>query len=254
MNTSLRIASWNIAGAHKIQSLERFDYSGEDIAYFVDCLKQINPDIVCVQESHTNEQRSNAADIAKLLGMPYVYNVAVSPSHIDSEFQLGNAILSKVALSHVADVQYPYPSFDLFFSDGRPAAVHHKMIQIYKLGDMVIANTQMMPLGIFGASYASGPGAELASSIQQLLIDNLSAPLLLCGDLNFDTPQDIYPELYNTLRLHETLPDVPTRPAKDMAKHTPDHILVSDGIAVAAADVIEVEADHYLCYADITLK
>ena len=255
MNETIRIASWNIAGARRMQSLKQFDYSGVDIEYFVNCLKEIDADIICLQESHTNDEQSVAQDIAALLGgMPFVYNVAVSPSHIDNAFSLGNAILSKTELTHIRDIQYPYPDFDLFFKDGRPAAVHQKMIQIYKYNNAMIANTQMLPLGIFGKSYASGDGARLAAAIEQLLLDNLTSPLIFCGDMNFDAPHTIYPNLYKQLELNEALPDTLTRPNKTMAKQTPDHIVISSNLAVIQADVVEVEADHYLCYADIIIS
>ncbi len=251
LSKPLRIASWNIAGAHKMQSLERFDYSDEDIDYFADCLRELNPDIICLQESHTNDARSNAADIAGKLGMPFVYNSPNSPSHIDENFQLSNAIVSKVELQHIEDVVYPYPDFDLFFSDGKPAIVHNKMIQMYKYEGTTIANTQMLPLAVFGESYAHGEGAKLAESIQQILLDKLHGRFILCGDINFDTPHDIYPKFYEQKSLTEALPNTITRPNKHMVKQTPDHILISKGLEVVNADIIEVQADHYLCYTDI---
>lgn len=254
MDKTIRIASWNIAGAHRIRSLKRFDYSDENIEYFADCLKKIDADIICLQESHTNDERSNATDIARLLGIPFVYNSVNSPSHIDEDFNLSNAILSKVGLKHIDNINYPYPTFDLFFSDGRPAAVHHKMIQIYSYQDTMITNTQMLPLPIFGERYDSGPGVGLAQSIQNLLIDRLRSPLIFCGDINFDIPSKIYPELYKSLGLVEALPDKMTRPNKMMTKQTPDHILISRDLKVKKADVIAVEADHYLCYVDIILS
>lgn len=254
MEKTIRVASWNIAGAHRIRSLERFDYADEEIEYFADCLKKIDADVICLQEAHTNDERSNASDIARLLGMPFVYNAVNSPSHIDKDFKLGNAILSKVELEHIDSINYPYPAFDLFFSDGRPAVVHHKMIQIYSYKNTMITNTQMLPLTVFGERYDSGPGVELAESIQDLLIDRLRSPLIFCGDINFDIPSDIYPKLYKSLDLVEALPDEITRPNKMMIKQTPDHILTSRDLKVEKADIITVEADHYLCYADIILN
>src|SRR4051812_3740378 len=186
MSTLLRVASWNIAGARKIGSLKKFDYSGEDVSYFADSLKSINPDIICLQEVHINDTRSVASEIAKLLGFDYVYQVVVSPSHIDGLFNFGNAILSKHKLNFVENVLYPYPDFDLFFKNGKPAVCHEKMIQIYSLGDLCIANTQMLPLDVFSESYAEGKGKRLSSQIDTLLSEHLSTPLVLCADFNFN--------------------------------------------------------------------
>jgi endonuclease/exonuclease/phosphatase family metal-dependent hydrolase len=237
-----------------MKSFDRFDYSDEDTIYFADCLKGINPDIVCLQEVHSNAEYSTASDIARQLGFLYVYDIQASPSHIDSSFNLGNAILSKYELSFVGNVQYPYPEFDLFFKDGRPAAVHHKMVQIYMLDDTMIANTQMLPLGVFGENYSVGNGAGLARQIDNVLYEKLSTPIVFCGDFNFNTPKDIYPNTYKKLKLIEGLPETLTRPNAAGLKLNPDHIFISNDINVTSSDVITVQADHYLCYVDIETK
>lgn len=251
MNTFTRIASWNIAGARKMKSFERFDYTGEDIEYFVSCLRGLDPDIVCLQETHTNGVRSIASEIANSLALPHIYEAVVSDSHIDGSFRLGNAILSKYPLVHIADKYYPYPDFDLYFKDGSPAVCHEKMVQIYTLNDLTIANTQMLPLGVFSKSYTEGDGRKLAEEIDETLSQNLSSPLVFCGDFNFNNPKDIYPITYKKFQLAEALPNKLTRPNEKGVKLTPDHILISDGIKLLDADVMEVMADHYLCYADI---
>lgn len=252
MDKKLRIASWNVGGARKIRSLKQFDYAEEDAAYFAEQLAALSPDIVCLQETHTSDQRSLAAEIAGKLGISYVYNRVVSKSHLDNDYRLGNAILSRHELHHVADATYPYPEFANFFPDGRPSQHHDKMVQIFELDGLTIANTQMLPIHIFGEQYDSGKGAELAAQIDETLCAHLHTPLVLCGDINFNTPADVYPLLYKKFALQEAPPDTVTRPNIEGAKKTPDHILVSRPMRILRSDVIIVEADHYLCFAEIS--
>src|SRR4051812_18003766 len=101
MTEQIKIASWNIAGAHTYTSTEHLNYDAEDITYFAEQLKLVNPDLIFFQETHLNADRSIAKDIAQLLGYEHVYEVDVSPSHVDSNFRLGNAIISKTPLTHL---------------------------------------------------------------------------------------------------------------------------------------------------------
>jgi exonuclease III len=253
MSSSLRIATWNIAGARKMRSLSEFDYEAEDIQYFADRLTEINPDIICLQESHTSEAGSIAGALASKLNMPYVHNDIVSPSHIDSAYRLGNAVIASVNLDHVKNIIYPYPEFGHTLANGKPSQHHDKILQIFHYGNITIANTQMLPLGIFGRSYNNDEGLMLANDIEAILLANLKTPLVLCGDINFDQPSRIYPKFFQELNLREVLPDTATRPAKEKIKKTPDHIIISPEITATHSEVVLVQADHYLCYADISI-
>jgi exonuclease III len=254
MSTTLRIVSWNIAGSRKMKSLDHFDYEEEDITYFADQIKALSPDIVCLQETHTNAQRIIANEIARKAGFEYVYNHPVSPSHIDNSYRLGYAVLSKVELKDDGVTYYPYPDFPLFFSDGRPAEVHQKGVQLVVLNGLAIANTQMLPLPVFGKTYESGDGALLAQKIDASLSTALKQPLIFCGDFNFDEPQALYPKTYKAYGLRDALPDMLTRPNKEGLKKRPDHILYSSGVTCIDAKIVTVQADHYLCYADFSIN
>lgn len=253
MKDEITIASWNIAGAHKMKSFDMFDYEGEDVAYFASQLGAQNPDIICLQETHSSSERSVAREIARRLGFEYVYEQPMSPSHIDPAYELGMAVLSKEELEPVVTFKVPYPSFPLAFSDGRPAAVHEKGVQVFMRGGVMIANLQLLPLTVFGARYDEGEGRELARQIEQTFLERLRAPLIFAGDFNFDSPRTVYPALYEAIGLEEALPSTTTRPNKEGAKKTPDHILYSKELAAAGGKVVKVQADHYLCTAKLKL-
>lgn len=253
MHKTIKIVSWNIAGGRKMKSLDQFDYENEDISYFAEQIGKFSPDIVCLQESHTNAKRSVAAEIAQLMGYEYAYNEVVSPSHIDSDYSLGLAILSREKPISKRLIRYPYPDFPLYFLDGRPAEAHHKGAQVIECSGVVVANTQMLLLPVFGKTYDEGEGAGLARKIDDQLGASFTTPLIFCGDFNYDSPRAIYPNMYEKLTLSEALPDELTRPNKNGDKKTPDHILYSKELTVNDAKVVTVQADHYLCFAELTL-
>jgi len=254
---NIKIASWNIAGGHSISSLQQFDYSPEDLDYFIEQLRSINADIVCLQESHTSEDgsNSNAHAIAAALGYPHLLNSPSSPSHIEEGYKLSTAILSKVPFLEKRAVLYPYPSAPLFWRDGRAAVGRHeKNLQVVRTENFSIANNQMLPIHLFSLSYDDkGEGGKLAHRINETMAASVASPVLWCGDFNFENPLSIYPHL-NTLHLTEALPDKDTRPSVGGAKRRTDHIFYSPEFRLIASDVMTVNADHYLCWAEFELK
>jgi endonuclease/exonuclease/phosphatase family metal-dependent hydrolase len=253
---TIKIASWNIAGGHPIGTLKQFDYSAKDITYFVEELRIVDADIICLQESHTSDDNghSNAKDIADALGYPYVFNSISSPSHIEEGYSLTTAILSRVPLTEEKCAFYPNPSQQLFWRNGRSAGEPHKKnLQVVKTESFTIANTQMLPIHLFNLAYDDGGvGSELAQGINAVMAENVTAPVLWCGDFNFEDPLSIYSHL-KALSLTEALPDADTRPSVEGAKKRTDHIFYSPEFALVASGVNEVNADHYLCWAEFEL-
>ena len=234
-----------------MKSLDHFDYEEEDLEYFASQIRKFSPDIVCMQENHSNEDRSVARELAGLLGHDYVYEEAISLSHVDPQYRLGMAIIAKQPFEHIKTTMYPYPEFPLFFSDGRPAEVHHKALQVVSFEGLMVANTQMLPLGVFGAAYDKGEGKDLAREIDRVLYESLTVPFVFCGDFNFNSPATIYPEFFSRSGASDALPDVLTRPNKEGLKKTPDHILFS-GPELVRSEVLETQSDHYLCFAEFS--
>jgi len=253
--TNIKVASWNIAGGYPINSLDQFDYSEENINYFSNELKKLNPDIICLQESHTSidGKRVIAEEIAKNLEMNYVFNISCSPSHINDQYQLSLSIISNKELKDQKIFWFPDPSVELFFSDGKKAITHKKALQIIRVDDFYIANNQMLPVTLFGYSYDDkSEGHKLAEGINEVM-KNIKQPVVWCGDFNFSDPKKIYKTI-NDLNLNEALPDKPTRPLKSGEKKTPDHIFYSSDFKLITSDVVTTNSDHYLCFSEFEIS
>ena len=252
--TNLRIATWNIAGGHTINSNATFDYQGEDLAYFISELKKIEADVICLQESHINSSRSIAKEIAQKLHFSYVREDAFSPSHIDEDYQLSLAIISKFPFDDSSSEIFPYPQFKLLWRDGTEAQRHNKGVQIIKIGNLTIANAHLLPIRLWNYRYEVDEGLQFASKIDEVLRTHLKEPIIFCADFNFNNPLAIYTSLREKLALQDALVNQPiTRPTDDTEKQNPDHILYSKGISFVRSEVVKTNTDHYLCFADFSL-
>ena len=248
MKTEFTIATWNIAGGRPVQSEELFDYAKEDIGYFANQLQDINPDIICLQESHLNETRSVAKEIAQFLGCAYVAEAGMSPSHVDSSYQLSNALISKQKWNHVEDYLYPYPEFPLVLPDGRPAVIYNKGFQVLHFDEISVMNTQMMPLRFLGTPYDSENGVSFAKKMEEDILAFAMPPsCILCGDFNYDKATELYSCMLRGMK--SALPEGPTRPG---GKKT-DYIFVPESCKVIANGIVPTNTDHYLCWAKLSI-
>jgi endonuclease/exonuclease/phosphatase family metal-dependent hydrolase len=239
----LTIATWNIAGAHTVRSNASLDYNPEDIGYFVEQLRSISADVICLQETHINTQRSVAQEIAKSLGEYSCIEQDNSPSHVDPEYRLGNAILTKCKILNEEQFVLPYPDFPLARLDGKQTVRHDKGVQLVGLDFGTVVNLQMLPLRFLGTPYDTPLGRDFARKMEIQLIEKKSPPLIICGDINYDNAIGLYPELLDGMT--SVLPEVPTRPDN---KRT-DYIFCTKEFSVLESGVIGTNSDHYLCWA-----
>lgn len=252
----LKIISWNIAGGRKVLSSNRFDYGSEDVAYFAKIIKKQNPDIICFQEVHFSKNSEPTSGlIAKILGGYNVSNYILSPSHIDKNCLLGMSMLTKFDVIKSTNFVYPYPKFELFFKDGRKAEKHNKGMQVIEIKDFLIANTQILPIGIFGHTYLEENGRYLINRIIEKQIKNLKRPMILCGDFGADYENrfyEVFNKLVTTLHLNDAIKGCVTRnvDSSKVGKFKTDYIFYSPEFKLIKSGVIETQTDHFLCFAE----
>ena len=244
----LKIATWNIAGGHTLQSLQRFDYSqNEDFDYFYTQLRDLDLDVICLQESHANGVDSFAKRLASKLGMAFVADSPGCPSHIDQNYRLTTAILSKKQPLSEASVLLPQPTFELRFThDNRKVTPLDRYMQYAIFDGFTVANIHTEPLGAFGYDYESGEGLAFAHQMDDTLAATLSQPVVFAADFNMDNPGIALPKTFASLGLLEALPaHTATKPQDG----SPDHILYSPTWSIADSGIIQTKTDHFLCWA-----
>jgi len=258
----MKIISWNIAAGRTLASKDHWDYKSENLDYFVRNIQKLNPDIICLQEVHINEKRSIAKEIAEKLNIPHIHKVSSHPSHIDSKYNLGLAVLSKYEITNPEIIKLPYPKFKLVFSDGKQAKHFDKYIQIIEINGLKLVNVQFQPLGLWKYRYDEGKGLKYSREINEVL-DKIEKIDVFCGDLAMDDPLEVLPVLKDKFHMQEAFNDKNTRPVdKDFIarigkKYIPneiDHILFSDKLRLIDSQVIKTDTDHLMCWGKFEFK
>ncbi len=208
-------------------------------------LKTLDADVVCIQENHSNSERSVAREISRALGDYECFEVDVSRSHVDELYRLGNAILSKKKPQQQKSVLFPYPSFPLYLPDNKPAHHDDKGFQFAQFDDLRVMNLHTLPLKFLGTSYDTPLGKSYISEMERSLEPYMRAPLLLCGDMNTAHAKTLYGEFFEKYAMTNALPDLPTRPNEKRS----DYIFYTNDLVLNDSGIIQTNTDHYLCFA-----
>jgi exonuclease III len=248
----LRIATWNIAGGRKMRSQEVFDYEDRDLEYFADQFKALNLDIICIQECEYLETDHIAEKLAKLLGIPCVFETLMHQSHISPGYTISTVILSKSPLIKAQAIKQPYPDFEVTLPNGQPAQKHTKYLQVAEYDGLCVANTQTQPLEFLGTPYESERGRGFAKILSKLFIEELHRPLVFagdfCADLHTTHVSKIYKEACESFELKDVLPPGQTKPNN---KGRADAIFISPELKKIDSGIVQTETDHFLCWAEI---
>jgi hypothetical protein len=243
----IRIATWNVASGRKMNSLDRFDYEEkENLNYFKSQLAKLNLDIICIQESQFNDSDSFAKRLGDSLGFPYVAETPGCPSHVDRNYKMTPAIISKQPFIFCEYFRIPYPNFKLIHN-GKEYPPFDRYFLMARYGNFNIVTAHPEPLGMFDMTYEGGDGKKLGKEIDSLVNANFDAPITFAVDLNFDNTALVLPESTAKFSLKEALTVKDTTPK---GGH-PDHILYSDEFKVIDSGVLKTETDHFLCWAEL---
>jgi len=247
---NIRIATWNIAGAHRLISDKRMDYGPQDIDYFAEQIRKLDLDIVCLQESQTKRGDSLTEKLAAATTMPHWAETEGCPSHVDRDYKLTTAILSKIPFRQTDAVLLPHPSFELRFTHNNTVVMpYDRYLVTAAFDDFTVATLHTEPLGAFGLDYAQGEGNTLAKLIDKVLVDELAEPLLLAGDFNTNDLPSSFPNATSNYRLREVFAKTPTRPDGERT----DHVAYSPQWLPQDSGIIHSQTDHYLCWAEFKL-
>ena len=248
----LRIATWNIAGGRKARSAQRFDYHGRDLGYFAEQLRAIAADVVCLQEVEYAAGEDFAAQLADSAGLPHVFQTPMHASHIDTNYDLAQVMLSRRPLAKQRAVPQPYPAFPLHRPNGEPAQRFVKYLQVAELDGVQIGNVQTQPLEFLGTPYESENGRRYAAEVGDMFIRELCPPVLLagdfCADLHTRHVVDIYGPACAALLLHDALPPGYTKP---YGAGRPDALFASPEFRVIDSAIVPTETGHFLCWAEL---
>lgn len=245
----IRTVTWNIGGG---KLLEDGKDSGLMSSYTVDGISEIaaqvkayNPDIITIQEAHGSENDNQVAEIARELGYSHYFYDAISDSHIDGSYKLGNGLISRFPISNVHFGRFLNPKIH-FELEGRKAFTHDKgygSCDIEIDGKLVhVTSLHLIPFRSVGLEFDSETAQNILRSVEAELRNSRDYELIQ-GDFNIHSPsvKSYLNKLFNNNSLEEIELNEPTTPKGRMYDHVLYHGLKLDEVKVDSS----VKTDHY---------
>lgn len=255
----MKIVTWNIAGGHKLTPnvKDAIGYDKEDLDYFISRLKEVNADIICLQETHlSRDKKYNQTEIiAQGLKRSYclTQQYEEGESHIKPNHTLAFGTISKYPILSCSHHQPANPNLMIKRHNGkiwRTMDMGILVSEIKILGKIVnLANAHLFPFHYYKKDWSDKEFKHIRKFITDLLIKLSEKPTIAIGDFNYADLKKIYPKIFTKEKYKEAFL-AETTPGKGQQ----DHILFTKHWSLEEAQVIkDVEADHYICLAELNV-
>ncbi len=246
----MRVATWNIGGGF-ISKAKESKFTLEEIEYFINELKKINPDIVCFQEIHISTKNDQPKRIAKELNFNFVKTEVIADSHLKEKENLAISIISKYTIISSKFNKLPNPKLQAIWN-GKKVISHDKgFLEVkikYKDTPIRVLSGHMVPFDKFERDFLENDFKKIREEIQKIIIQR-KIPTIICADMNFEDINALIPKIFK-LRFSSILENYPTEPKGKMY----DKLIISKEWTYSNSKIIKGKADHYLCFADVELR
>ena len=247
----MRIATWNIGGGF-ISSDKKQEYDLENIQYFIDELKSIQPDIVCFQEAHVSNNNNQPEKIAEALNFDFVRTEFIADSHLKDGEKLSISIISKYPITSSKFNMLTNPNLEFIWKDKKAFSHDKGFLEStidYNGSDIKVFSGHMVPYTKFKRNFLEEDFKEIRNEIENIILKD-NNPKIVCADMNFNE------------NIHELLPNIFSKNFTSLIEGkatTPkekryDKIIASEEWLSTNSKIIPGKADHYLCIADIELN
>ncbi len=247
--SDLRVMQWNVGGYYsrdmRSPAADMYSYNQEDLDHFTEVIEAHDPDVVTLQETHAIPGESQTAVIAERLGYRFS-EWRYSPSHIDTTYQLGQAVLSRTAQFDPGYQRLPNPDLEV---EGHPdfgdIVSHSKKLSwtrlVHEGVEVTVATFHGQPFRIFGLKVGHYVEFEAQDEAIAQALPN-DERLILGADMNFDSERglDNYPNVARMAR-EEVPVECDTAPTRKKL----DHIAFRGFVPVAQHVDQNVLSDHY---------
>jgi endonuclease/exonuclease/phosphatase family metal-dependent hydrolase len=255
----MKLLSWNIGGAHvfnrKISNaLNDKNYGDEDVEYFSKQIKEIQADVVLLQEAHSSENNSQGKVFAEKIAYPYSREHSYGNSHIKKGQQLTLVTLSKYPIQHSYFHTLPNPGLKVqringedFITLDMGFLVTEVLINNRKVN---LANCHLIPFQYFNRHFSEPDFQNMRDDLSLFLKKLTEHPSIVGGDFNYAHLEEVVPSVFLDKLYSEAFVDTETAPGKGQQ----DHILFTKDWNLDAVRTEKLQADHYQCIAEIALQ
>jgi len=246
----MRIVTWNLRGGQTTAS------DSDPLDYFADQLRVLNPDVICLQEVHSEGANSDAATIGEKLGNYTCFHIAMNPSTIAEGKELGLAILTRDAHEWPTLREFPPLPVQPTTASGAPMPQERIGVQQINYANVVVGNVQLPRLVDLRQSYQDADNVGWVRTISETLA-SLPSPLILCGDFGIDAgPGETFATMFQDRHLQSALPAEAATYSRETLHsadlNAPDAIYYfTDALQIKDSGIVQTMTDHYLCWADV---
>ena len=247
----IKTLQWNIGGAiiRDINSDASLSdsYSIESIDYIINYINDLSPDLITIQESHSNNLTSQGKEISKRTNLKYYMDFIQTDSHLKKSEKLTLSILSNYPIQSSKYINFMNPNWKLIRSNGDIWYSHDKGIGFAEVEiegkTLLIETLQLMPFRKYEKDILSEELEIVKTDISSKIFNNLAHErVLIQGDfnLNFQSLKDVFNQISEDKFLEiEIFQDTTPRGRKY------DHIIYK-GIKLLSFKIdSEILTDHY---------
>jgi endonuclease/exonuclease/phosphatase family metal-dependent hydrolase len=246
----MRIATWNVGGGF-ISTEQNLEFNTEDVGYFIGELKKIQPDVVCLQESHVSENNDQPMMMARALGFDFYKIESIADSHIKDGEKLSIAIISKYPIVSSKYLKLPHPNLYIILN-GKKELCHDKgFLEVtinYQGNNFRVLSGHLVPFRKLEKDFLADEYRNIRDEVERIICDG-NLPTVIGADMNFEDIDRLIPNVFQR-GFRSILGDEVTTPKGRRY----DKIILSDDWNFTNPKIIQGKADHYLCFADIDLK
>ena len=230
-------------------------YKHDALGALIDVLKKHNPDIITIQESHTDDGANQAAIIAKELGLEFVANDVYDESHLEPGQGLSQAVISRFPIKNHSFLMFYNPHLETLSPTGERWLSHDKGVTtcLVDLGNGITMNVKTshsFPYRRFHIEPFDEKLIPLRADMAEKLKPD-SDIYLYKGDLNYNeySVEPLLPDLIKD-GIKEVILSEPTTPKG--RKY--DHVIYKGIRHINSVVINDTLTDHFPIYSEFDIQ
>jgi endonuclease/exonuclease/phosphatase family metal-dependent hydrolase len=254
----IKTLQWNIGGAKirekNLDQLSENSYTKDGFDYVIAAIKELDPDIITLQETHAKGNSIQAAKIAKTLGYQTYVNDIYADSHIEKGQKLGQAIISKFPSKKHSFSLFNIPKFETIGPNGEKWIAHNKGLSQCDLSinekTIQVKTLHMVPFRKFGLDPLSINLQKIRQDISQKAELSLKYGILQ-GDFNYNESslKNFLPDLFK-----DDITEVEQSVATTPRGRKYDHIVYKNLTLIASQVITNALTDHFPIFSEFEIK
>lgn len=255
----LKTLQWNIGGGKARKAgddpNDALAYSNEALDSDIEIIRRYNPDIITLQESHSDDKGNQAQTMAENLGLKFFANNVYDKSHIEEGKGLSQAIISRFPIKENSFTFFYNPKLETTGPKGEHWVSHDKGVTdcIVDLGGGITLNVKTshsFPYRRFHVEPFDERLLPLRNDMAEKLMPKTDR-YIYQGDLN-----------YNEFSVAELLPKLMTNGVQEVILTEPttpkgrkyDHVLYRGIKHIKSIVISNVLTDHFPIYSEFEIQ